>query len=152
VLRLIQTATGSVQMFGPRLGTPAEFRAIFESSGQTLDETKGSILFFSIVPGEGIGTFGSPLGMTAEIDPTAQAYYVAEGKDFIDTSLTASSEGGWGFFLNLDPGDYFLTFHREGLSCNAAMPNFAHGLDEQGRVRAKVVAGLLTLQVGLLCQ
>jgi hypothetical protein len=115
-----------------------------DTTGITLDETKGSIIasvgISELVPDAGAGfVYTSLEGVTASLDPASgdgPFYADADGK--IDLSLQATSELGGLSFLNVEPGDYTLSFDHSTMVCSGAY--------------ATVIAGHVTMNVGGFCQ
>ena len=52
----------------------------------------------------------------------------------------------------VDPGDYSVHFELNGKACSTALPGFGYGVDAEGNVRVKVVAGYSTGSISAFCQ
>lgn len=154
VVRQQPPAVADVTIYEPdsRLAKVDIAEADLAAAGVTPDDTKGSIGFGAAVNNDA-GT-ESPFafkvaglldlifleGYTVSIDPkagTGPVYRDADEEP--DPSLTKSSEAGYGFFVDLPPGDYSLTFEHPDLK--GCTP-----------VDVTVIADHATLNVGPECQ
>lgn len=98
--------------------------------------------------------FGLLEGVTVSLDPPR-----GEGPDFfVGTQFrrrATATRHGVGFFWNLPPGDYTLTFEHPDYDCSAIQtPLAAFGIPVQGTpnaVRFTVLAGHLVQQLAVFC-
>lgn len=77
--------------------------------------------------------------VTVSLDPDSGVgpFYVDENEQY-DTSLTETSEAGWGSIYNIEPGDYTLTYSHPQMDCGQP-------------VEVRVVAGYITHYVSGIC-
>jgi hypothetical protein len=126
----------------------------------TIDPAKGSLNFFAVMLHEGDG--GGNVGI-AGIDWAPEVTVTiapddGEGPFYIDSDeeyrpgATATGEGGYGgWFMNLTPGEYVLTFSHPTLDC-APLAGNAFGWPEGDHsVTVPVIAGMNTQSSGVLC-
>jgi hypothetical protein len=122
--------------------------------GFTVDVTKGVLSFFVIGPAE--AGFGPLPGSTATLSPNSGngPIYFGEGPNTYDVNAKATYSFG-GNFYNLDEGDYKVSFTAPpGNDCaGISFPFSGWGVPvaNEAAVRAKVLAGHVTWQVGVFC-
>ena len=150
--KTIQTSSTDMNVPGnkivmfPRDGAPTP-------DGVTLDESKGSVDFFAIGPSPSDPSVPTIIsGVTVSIGPgnARPYYYDTKGKPVADATTTL---GGFGFFFNLDPGDYVLTFVDPRYDCAPiSAPIAGWGIPElPNKVKFTVTSGYLTEELAVLC-
>ena len=161
VLRLVRTGSSPINLSQTRILTREYARELLGKVGTELDiASKGSLVAAPIAPGDGIGGFVVPEGVVITLRPSGPAALYSLGsespgdlsRDDIDPSAQATRPGGYGIFANVEPGDYTVRFERNGQPCSVALPGYGYGVDAEGNVRAKVLAGYGTTSIVTLCQ
>jgi hypothetical protein len=159
VLRLVHTGTTPINLRQTRLITYESGRELVARAGTVLDPDKGMIAGGALAAGEGIGGLVLPEGVVMTLKPSGPAPLYSVGSktpdglssDELDPALQATRFGGWGIFVNVDPGDYAVRFERNGQVCNQALPGYGYGADAEGNVRVKVVAGYSAGTIAAFC-
>jgi hypothetical protein len=131
----------------------------FVKAGVTIDENKGMLVGTPLAVGEGIGAVVLPQNVVMTLVPAAQPPLYTIGSqapggpfsDEFDPNLQATRFGGWGIFVNIEPGDYAVRFERGGQRCSQTLPGYGYGADRDGNMRVKVVAGYTTVNVAAFC-
>jgi len=141
------TSTAMIFMFPSNATLP---------DGVTLDPALGTVAFFAIGPVPGStdqNAFQTEPGVAPTISPVkgkGPFFYDSKGK-YQKTATT--SLDGYGFYENVPPGDYTITFDKAGLSC--APISFPFGgwgyPSPPNGVKFPVRAGFLTDEVGVFC-
>lgn len=120
--------------------------------GFEFDDTLGVVSFFALGV-EPDGGLGLPTGVTVSLTPsTAKGpYFTTKQNTFVEGG--EATAGGIGFFFNVVPGDYELTFHNDHGDCAAlSFPFGAWGFPgPPPTVKFPVLSGYVTDQVGVLC-
>ena len=120
--------------------------------GFTYDDSLGAISFFAIQL-ESDGGVALPPDVHVSIDPKAQhGPFFTTDRNVFDKTATASI-GGLGFFFNVEPGDYVLTFDDEKADCAPiSFPFGAFGYPSPPTsVHFPVKSEYVTDQVAVLC-
>lgn len=116
---------------------PAEIIAArHDSAGVSPDPNLGSLGFVALDEGlvEGVSVALEPA-------PGAGPFYVDEGHT-VDPALTETSARGFGFVIDVQPGEVRLLFSHPSRVCDSPLLGWPD--DESGAVRAPVRAGLET--------
>jgi hypothetical protein len=160
VLRLVHTGSSPINLGQTRVLTREYARALLMNVGTAPDLTsKGSLAAAPIAPGEGIGRVLVPEGVVVTLKPSGPAPLYSLGsespgglsRDALDPSLQGTSAGGYVLFPNVEPGDYTVRFEHNGQPCTVPIPGYGHGVDAEGNIRAKVLAGYSTTSICALC-
>jgi len=120
--------------------------------GIPYDDTKGAVSFFALAALSD-GGLGLPNGVGVTLAPkTAEGPFFTTRDNAFDRSAQATV-GGLGFYFNVTPGDYELTFEDTAANCSPiSFPLVAWGYPAPPTsVRFPVLAGYVTDQVGVLC-
>jgi hypothetical protein len=159
LLRPLHTASVPLNLRQTRLVTLAGANALSRTVGVDRDDTKGLLIGIPLAPGEGIGGVVMPEDVVMTLVPDGPTALYTRGavepsglsSDEFDRDLLATRYGGWGTFFNVDPGDYAVRFERSGRKCSQGLPGFGYGLDADGNVRTKIVAGHQS-SIAVFCQ
>jgi hypothetical protein len=159
VLRLVHTGSAPINLRWTRLVTYDSGVELIARAGTVVDTDKGLITGGALAAGEGIGGFVLPEGVVMTLKPNGPAPLYSVGSqtpdglssDELDPALQATRLGGWGIFVNVDPGDYAVRFERNGQVCNQMLPGSGYGTDVEGNVRVKVVAGYSVGTIAAFC-
>jgi len=149
VLRFVHTGATPIPLRQTRLMTHEPALQLFARVGVVIDPNRGHLVGIPIAPGEGIGGFVLPDGVTMTLKPSGPRPLYNLGSespnglssDELDPALESTRYGGWGSFVNVEPGDYAVRFERNGAGCTQALPGYGYGADSDGNIRVKVVAG-----------
>jgi hypothetical protein len=120
--------------------------------GIPYDATKGAVSFFALAVLSD-GGLGLPSGVGVTLAPkTAEGPFFTTRDNAFDRSAQ-TTVGGLGFYFNVTPGDYELTFEDAVANCAPiSFPLGAWGFPAPPTsVRFPVLAGYVTDQVGVLC-
>jgi hypothetical protein len=158
-LRLAQIGSVPVNLRQVRIAPASERGSVFRGTGLTPDAAAGVVVAVPIAPGEAIGGFMIPEGVTITLMPGEHRPFYSKGaigpdglsSSELDRELTATRAGGWAMFLNVPPGAYTLRFEHNGVPCSQTLPGNGLGVDAQGNVRIEVVAGFTTGSTVALC-
>jgi hypothetical protein len=150
-LRAIETASTPMDgLSAPLITTKTDVKV--PDLGGPVDVTKGAISFVAIGTGSDGGLY-LPEGVSVELSPgTAKGPFFTRANNTFDIGTT-SSVGGVGVFLNVDPGDYELTFEYSAADCApVSFPFGEFGFPvSPSSVKFPVMAGYVTDQVAVLC-
>jgi hypothetical protein len=158
-LRLAQVGSDPINLRGVRMLDVAVRGDVHRDTGVTRDETTGVVAAIPIAPGEGVGSFLLPEGVSVALMPGEHRPFYSRGtiepsglsSNELDPELSATRAGGWAVFLNVPQGAYSLRFERNGVPCAQTLPGGGLGLDAQGNVRIEVVSGFTTSSILALC-
>jgi hypothetical protein len=158
-LRLAHLQGAPIDLRRLRMLRLSERATLFESIDQRVDDERGAVVAVPLAPGEAIGSVTIPADVKISLMPGDARPYYSRGmiepggpaSDELDPELEATREGGWGFFANVEPGDYTVRIEREGVACSTFFPGFGFGVDELGHVRIRVRAGFGTASIAALC-
>jgi hypothetical protein len=120
--------------------------------GIAYDDSKGAVSFFAHAALSD-GGLGLPSGVAVTLAPkTAEGPFFTTRDNTFDQSAK-STVGGLGFYFNVTPGDYELTFEDPAADCSPlSYPLGAWGYPAPPTsVRFPVLSGYVTDQVGVLC-
>ena len=128
-------------------------------AGVSIDPAKGAIAFFATALGTRLrsGSLDWARDVTLSVSPD-----VGDGPLFLDETGTyvpgaTATTGGYGGLLNLDPGDYTLTFTHAsscasiGDTTGGAVYGFPAGVGTEPILRVPVLAGYVTAPIGVFC-
>jgi hypothetical protein len=150
-LRAIETASTDMDNTSSPIVT-SKSDAPRPDLGFSFDDSMGAVTFF-VLKAEADGGLALPRGVTASLSPGAgKGPFFTRPNDTFDTSAT-STIGGLGFFFNLPPGDYELSFDDPDADCAPiSYPFGAWGYPTPPTsVRFPVRSGFVTDEVGVLC-
>jgi hypothetical protein len=154
----IQTASTDMQITTP-IDMFAEGSIDKTVDGGALDSTKGSVFFFTIGPVPGSAdqnAFQGLAGATVTIAPVKGSgpFYIGKNGKTIDKALTQTLSGT-GYFYNLDPGDYTLTFDDSAVDCEPiSLGASAWGIPVPATphsVKFTVLANYTADEIGVFC-
>jgi len=150
-LRPIETAATDMDNSGAPLVT-AKSGSPRPDLGIAYDDANGAVSFFTLLS-EDDGGLVLPLGVTVSLSPSSgDGPFFTNAENLFERSAT-STVGGLGFFFNLAPGDYELTFDDPRADCAPiSFPFGAFGYPAPPTsVKFPIRAGFVTDQVGVLC-
>jgi hypothetical protein len=150
-LRAIETASTPMDGIAEPMVTSKTSTAR-PSVGVPVDDTKGAISFFALSL-ESDGGLVLPEGVKVTLSPgTADGPFFTRPNNTFDKVATATV-GGVGLFLNVDPGNYELTFDYPSANCRPVSSPFgAFGFPSPPTsVKFPVLSGYVTDQMGVLC-
>lgn len=158
-LRLAHLQGAPIDLRQTRMLRLSDRATLFEDIDQRFDDERGGVVAVPLAAGEAIGSVTIPADVKISLMPGDARPYYSRGmrepggpaSDQLDPELEATREGGWGFFANVEPGDYTVRFEREGDLCSTVFPGFGFGVDELGHVRIRVRAGFGTSAIAALC-
>ncbi len=158
-MRLVQVDSNPIDLHETRLVTSASAAQQAEQAGGPRPAGMGSLVVAPLAAGEAIGSLVLPGGVSILLMPGDRTPLYSRGEiepgglssDDLDPSLSATQPGGWGIFIDVEPGDYALQIERNGMPCDQSLPGFGWGFDDMGNVKVKVVAGFTTTGITALC-
>ncbi|MEW5851008.1 MAG: hypothetical protein AB2A00_19635 [Myxococcota bacterium] len=104
--------------------------------GVSIDDNKSQIIFGTNDRKGGERVEGVSVSISPSVEDGHGPFYQTDNG--LDGDLTATTAKGIGAFLNLEPGDYELTFTAPGKTCT---PHFAWKGSGDGKVKIRLVAG-----------
>jgi hypothetical protein len=115
--------------------------------------TTGQLAFFALGPSDA-GGLAADIGASVTLAPSGgngPFYVTSDG--YFDTSATATEGGGIGYYYNVPPGNYTLTFMDPVNNCAPIDALFSgYGFpDPPTSVQFPIVAGYTTELVGVIC-
>jgi hypothetical protein len=124
--------------------------------GFTIDWTsKGALSFFALQDDADSGSgFAADLGATVALAPmSGNGPFYLDGEGVFDPTGTALESGGVGYYYNLAPGNYTLTFTDNVNNCAPIDVLFSgYGFpDPPTSVQFPIIAGYTTELVGVIC-
>jgi hypothetical protein len=150
-LRAIETAATDMDNSGAPIVT-GKSGSPNPDLGIKYDDTKGALSFFTLLS-EDDGGLVLPLGVTVTLSPSSgDGPFYTNAENLFERSATGTV-GGLGFFFNLAPGNYELTFDDPHADCAPiSFPFGAYGFPvPPTSVKFPIRAGFVTDQVGVLC-
>jgi hypothetical protein len=154
---LLPIETGSTDMDGSPAG-PFPMTASATSSASSVPTTvdliaKGMLVFFAIMPDNGsLSSVVGAIGTKVSLSPMdGSGPFFQTNHSAIDPSATSVVDQN-GFYFNLDPGTYQLTFADPHFDCAPLSTPFGFGFPSPpSAVKFPIAAGYETAPVGVLC-
>lgn len=136
--------TEEVDLVGAQVGILSEEAAdaALTLLGLTRDATKGHVLF---VAATNVTLQSKVAGVTADLTATTGTQFYATTAGLPDTGLDATTTAGAGAIVNIDPGDYEMTFTHDTATCVDGYAWPTSSQPESGiTVEVPVEAGVIT--------
>lgn len=154
---LLPIETGSTDMDGSAVG-PFPMTASATSSASSVPTTvdlvaKGMLVFFAIMPDNGsLSSVVGALGTKVSLSPmNGSGPFFQTNHNAIDPAATSVVDQN-GFYFNLDPGNYQLSFADPHFDCAPLSTPWGFGFPSPpSAVKFPIVAGYETAPVGVLC-
>jgi hypothetical protein len=165
--QVVSSGSGRMRLYGPTMFPATTYDTDHSNLGLERDPARGGLEAHPVSGGGSPAPDGTPLAATVTFAAGLQMRLSPESGDgpiyysgsddprrrfALDPELTVTDGMTGGRWFNVEPGDYTLEFldNGEPAPCSS-MPHAGFGLDEQGRLKVRIRAGLHNNFVGGVC-